>query len=65
MLYEVITIAFNPVSAYRVTALFNTGSTSLKAELNKRFDTFEEADAFVKHCANAQFSVKDITKKPS
>ncbi len=57
-------IAFNPVSAYRVTALFNTGSTSLKAELNKRFDTFEEADAFVKHCANAQFSVKDITKKP-
>ncbi len=57
-------IGFKASSSYRVVGLFNTGKSTLKAELNKRFDTLEEAEAFMQHCVDAQYTVKDITKKP-
>nr|WP_321406111.1 type I DNA topoisomerase [uncultured Carboxylicivirga sp.] len=61
--------SFNPVSSYRVTALFevkdNKGKvTQLKAELNKRFDTLEETKEFLQKCADAQFKVSKVEKKP-
>lgn len=61
---------FNSEPYYRVTALFTTPSSDnkpaqqLKAELNTRFKTHEEATAFLEKCRNAQFTVSAVTKKP-
>ena len=60
---------FKPVSSYRVTALFEVKDdkgkvTQLKAELNKRFKTLEETQAFLQECADAQFKVSKVEKKP-
>ncbi len=53
-------------AAYRVTADFilPDGKTALKAELNHRLKTKEEAQAFLQACRQAAFSIGDITKKP-
>lgn len=61
---------FKATSAYRVNAIFlvkdeNGKATELKAELNKRFDTKELAEAFLQKCKAASFSVEDIVKKPA
>ncbi len=61
--------AFKPTSSYRVTALFevkdaNGKVTELKSELNKRFNTLEETTAFVEKCADANFKVAKVEKKP-
>lgn len=61
--------AFKPVSSYRVTALFEVKDekgrfTELKAELSKRFNTLEETTAFLEQCANADFKVAKVEKKP-
>jgi DNA topoisomerase-1 len=60
---------FKATSAYRVNAFFmvndeNGKQTELKAELNKRFDKKEDAEAFLEKCKNADFMVNDVTKKP-
>ncbi len=57
-------------SGYRVTAVFNASQpdgteTAIKAELSQRFNTPEEADAFLKSCTNASFKVAQITKRPT
>ena len=62
--------AFKSEPYYRLNALFmltdNDGGTSeVKAELNKRFDTHEEAVAFLEKCRDAKFTVNAVTKKPS
>ena len=54
---------------YRVNALFGItnadGSQSeVKAELDTRFKTHEEAVAFLEQCKDAKFTVSNITKKP-
>lgn len=54
---------------YRINAVFGLtnadGSQSeVKAELNKRFKTHDEALAFLDACKDAQFKVADIVKKP-
>lgn len=51
---------------YRVIGHFilPNGKTVLKAELNRRFKTKEEATDFLNICQNATFSIDDITKKP-
>ena len=36
----------------------------MKAELDHRFKTYDEAHAFLESCKNAAFTVGDITKKP-
>ncbi|MGQ1787925.1 MULTISPECIES: type I DNA topoisomerase [unclassified Saccharicrinis] len=61
--------AFKPESSYRVTAVFIVtdadGKVSeMKADLSKRFATFEETEAFLNKCNKAHFKVSDITKKP-
>lgn len=60
---------FKSESSYKVQAIFDTaaedGSTaSLKAELNNRFSTKEEAEAFIEKCKNASFTISDISKRP-
>ena len=62
-------IGFNSTSAFRVSASFLVPEkedkiTELKAELNRRFDTKEEASAFLEKCKNAEFQISDIVKKP-
>lgn len=58
---------FKIESAYRITALFTTpdGKAVLRAELNKRFATAEEAEAFLQACQDKRFTICDITKKPA
>lgn len=58
---------FNIISSYRLTAKFYTNDGKkeiLEAELPKRFETKEEAKAFLNDCLNASFKVKNIIKKP-
>ena len=61
--------AFHSEPYYRVNALFGItnadGSQSeVKAELDTRFKTHEEAVAFLEQCKDAKFAVSNITKKP-
>jgi len=61
--------AFRSEPYYRVNALFGItnadGSQSeVKAELDTRFKTHEEAVAFLEQCKDAKFTVSNITKKP-
>ena len=61
--------AFVPKAAYRVVAEFiitdGDGKASvMKAELNRRFATKEEARAFLELCRNAGFSITNIEKHP-
>jgi DNA topoisomerase I len=56
---------FKSTSAYRVVAEFTVGGTILKAELNKRFATKEEAKAFLDKCKAAVFSISNLETKPA
>lgn len=61
---------FKPESSYRVTAVFevpasNGNITLLKAELNKRFSTRDEAQAFLEKCKEATFTIDAITTRPT
>lgn len=61
--------AFNIEPYYRINAIFAVtnpdGSQSeVKAELEKRFKTHEEAVNFLNRCKDATFTVDNITKKP-
>ena len=61
--------AFHSEPYYRVNALFGItnadGSQSeVKAELDTRFKTHEEAVAFLEQCKDVKFTVSNITKKP-
>ena len=54
---------------YRVNAVFALidnvgGATEVKAELDHRFKTHEEVEAFLEKCKDAQFTVDAVTKKP-
>jgi DNA topoisomerase-1 len=60
---------FTSTAAFRVSASFlvpeNDGRISeLKADLNKRFDTKDEAYAFLEKCKEAEFQISDVVKKP-
>ena len=61
--------AFKSEPYYRVNAIFAATSedgtkNEVKAELNKRFATHEEALAFLEQCKNATFQISSIAKKP-
>ena len=61
---------FTSESTYRVTAVFsstdkNGNPVELKADLDKRFATKEEALAFLEACKNSNFTIDDIVTKPS
>lgn len=49
--------------AYKVIALFNTSKAILKAELDKRFNTEEEAQAFLEKCKAATYTITSLEKK--
>lgn len=62
-------IGFTTTSAFRVSASFLVPEkdgkiTELKAELNRRFDTQAEANAFLEKCKNAEFQISEVVKKP-
>lgn len=61
--------AFVSEPYYRVSAVFTVPQTEdhiaeVKAELDKRFATREEAVAFLERCRKAQFTVGSVSKKP-
>ena len=60
---------FKSESWFRVNGFFlapdkNGKITELKAELSKKFKTWEEANTFLEKCKTAEFGVSDVTKKP-
>ena len=60
---------FKVVSSYRIVGDFivhhGSKNVPLRAELNKRFKTQEEAMAFLEKCKGAEFQIEDIVTKPS
>ncbi|WP_114751053.1 type I DNA topoisomerase [Pleomorphovibrio marinus] len=56
---------FKSESSYKITALFDVKGKVLHAELPKKFDTKEEAEAFLKACLAASFSIKSLETKPA
>ena len=64
---EIQSFAVEPY--YRVTAVFGVadadgGMHELKAELDTRFGSHDEAIAFLETCRDAVFTVEDIQRKP-
>ena len=49
---------------YRVTATFLIDGQEVKAELDQRFSTHEEALAFLEKCKDTKFTIDSIQKKP-
>ena len=59
-------MAFQSEASYRVTALFQTEKgEEVKAELSRRFQTKEEAVAFLEQCKDATYTIQEVTKKPA
>jgi DNA topoisomerase I len=61
--------AFNAESSFRVTALFfieniDGKKQEVKAELNHRFKTLQQAEEFLNTCSSSQFLVDQVTRKP-
>jgi DNA topoisomerase I len=57
-------IAFKSDSFYKVAGLFK-GEASVKAELNTKLKNEVEAFNLLELCKSAQFTVSDVSKKPS
>ena len=58
---------FKSEESYRVVAVFtlpNGSNNEIKAELNQRFKTKEEAQRFLEACKKATFTIKDISTRP-
>ncbi|MDH8700890.1 DNA topoisomerase-1 [Dysgonomonadaceae bacterium PH5-43] len=57
---------FNAESYFKVQAYFilPDGKTTIKSELNKKFKTEQEAQAFLDKLKNAKFSIEDINTRP-
>ena len=59
---------FKQTSAFRVTAIFtftiDNREYSLSAELPYRFETEEDAHAFLQKCKEASYKIKAVEKKP-
>lgn len=62
-------IGFEPVSYFRINAhFFNANDPKkviFKADLNKRFDTREQAETFLNKCIGAEFTVSSVERKPA
>jgi len=55
---------FEGAAEFKVVAIFVHDHQEIKAELNKRFATEEEAHAFLTSLAGAEFTVSDIQTNP-
>ncbi|MEE4115101.1 MAG: type I DNA topoisomerase [Marinilabiliaceae bacterium] len=63
-------ISFNPESSFRVMGEFRFTAIGgdeglLNAETNKKFPVQGDAGEFLRICADAQFTVKDVSVKPA
>lgn len=56
---------FVSTSAFKVSAIFKVGNGLLKAELDKRFATEAEAQAFLETCKAAAFTIESLETKPA
>lgn len=57
---------FKAEAYYKVVAEFkNENAKTFKADLNKRFETEQEARDFLERCSQHQFSISDIDTKPA
>ena len=57
---------FEAKSSFKTTANFmSVSDESFTAELDKRFETIDEARKFLKECTNKDFIVSKVEKKPS
>jgi len=57
--------AFASSASFKVTAEFMVSGESVKAELPNRYETEDEARAFLESLSGATFTVSDITTSPS
>ncbi len=59
--------AFKEQSAYRVSAVFTLGNSGkeVRAELDRRFKTKAEAEAFLLSCSGASFKVAEVETHPT
>ena len=58
--------SFEVSSFFKVTAEFLVeGNKILKAELAQKFKSEEEARAFLEDCVGAEYTIKDLEKKPA
>ena len=59
-------LEFVSEASYKVVAEFyNDEGKSFKATLPKSFETREKAEAFLKQCIGAEFTIADLTTKPA
>ena len=57
--------SFVSEASYKVSAIFlDAKGAEIKAELNKRFGSADEAHKFLESCMKAHFKIEDITTKP-
>ncbi len=56
--------AFEGSATFKVTAIFQVGGDTLKAELPQRFDTEKAAQDFLESLRGATFSVGNVTTSP-
>ena len=56
---------FKTSSAYRVVAEFRIDGSVVKAELNKRFATRDDARAFLEKCRSASFTIGNLETRPA
>ncbi|XOD67633.1 MAG: type I DNA topoisomerase [Flavobacteriales bacterium Tduv] len=57
---------FSTISFYKVSAIFlSQKEEAFKAQLEKNFDSKEDAEAFLKTCINGIFTIDQIEIKPS
>lgn len=57
--------AFESSFKFRITAEFEAHGDTFRAELPRRFDTEEEARAFLESLRDATFTVSDVKKSPA
>lgn len=56
---------FTSTSAFKVSAIFTVGTGLLKAELDKRYHTEAEAQAFLETCKVASYTISSLETKPA
>jgi DNA topoisomerase I len=55
---------FESRSFFKVTAIFETPEGNFKAELDRKFEKYEEAKDFLNQIADGKFTIKSVEKKP-
>lgn len=56
--------AFKSESYFRVKAVFESNGKPFGAILNKRLNSIEDVQGFLEKCKNADFSIKEVDKRP-